>query len=105
MSPENSEEEQADSDALDSDEEAERPRKKCIVTSPLRWRSNQFYETLQSLDRKWIRRASERSRTMMKGRKIGPAIDTPAPEGIPQWMRRMRGNAANTGHGSQNLQA
>ena len=92
MSPENSEEEPASPGYTeDSDEELGRPAQKntSIVTSPLGWRSQQFTDMLQSLDRKWMGRCSERSRTMIKKIKNGPATtDIAAPEGIPQWMKK-----------------
>ena len=94
MSPENSEDETLSVDADDSDED-ERPTERKIVTSPLAWRSLRFNETLQSLDRKWMRRCSERSRTMVKTRQIGREINPPAPEGLPQWMKRRSGNDTN----------
>ncbi|CAB4042389.1 Hypothetical predicted protein, partial [Paramuricea clavata] len=90
MSPENSEDEPlAENDEADSDEEAPMPaRKKSIVVSPLAWRSERFKEILVSLDRKWLRRCNERSRTMMKEKRVGPELNQPTPEGIPLWMRK-----------------
>ena len=88
MSPENSEDKPASpGHTEDSDEELGRPAQKntSIVTSPLGWRSQQFTDMLQSLDHKWMRRCSERSRTMIKKRRNGPATtDIAEPEGIPQ---------------------
>ena len=88
MSPENSEEEPASpGDTEDSNQELGGPAQKntSIVTSLLGWRSRQFTDMLQSLDRKWMRRCSERSRTMIKKRKNRPATtDIAAPEGILQ---------------------
>ena len=70
MSPENSEDESAHDDAEDSGEELGRlvpaAGNSTIVTFPLGWRSQRFTELLESLDRKWMRRCSERSRTMIK---------------------------------------
>ena len=77
-------------------------QKKVIVTSPLSWRSEQFHYILNSLDRKWLRRCSDRSKAMMKNRKIGQAIDVSPPEGLPQWMRRRPVNADMLGSQSQN---
>lgn len=96
MSPENSEDELAEENESDSDEEERvslpARKKSVIVVSPLAWRSERFTDILQSLDRKWLRRSTERSRTMMKKKRIGPELDQPAPEGIPLWMRKRAGN-------------
>ena len=95
MSPENSGEESAHDDAEDSDEELGRPvpaaRNSIIVTSPLGWRSQRFTELLESLDRKWMRRCSELSTTMIKKRINGPKTsDIEASEGILGWMKKSR---------------
>ena len=104
MSPENSENEAPNSDrsGSDSDINEEAAPRKVIVTSPLSWRSEQFHYILNSLDRKWLRRCSDRSKAMMKNRKIGQAIDVSPPEGLPQWMRRRPVNADMLGSQSQN---
>lgn len=88
MSPEVSENEQVQRDSDQEDSDEENPVKKSIVVSPLGWRSPRFNEVLHSLDRKWLRRATERSRTMMKSRREGPEINAEPPEGIPAWMKR-----------------
>ena len=100
MSPENSEDEPAEgNDEADSDEEAPMPaRKKGFVVSPLAWRSERFNEILVSLDRKWLRRCNERSRTMMKEKRVRPELNQPTPEGIPLWMRKRAGNAPAPRH-------
>ena len=64
----------------------QRPKK--IIVSPPAWRSQRFVDILQCLDRKWLRKCSERSRAMMKQRHIGIPSTVPAPEGTPTWMRQ-----------------
>ena len=91
MSPENSEEEQVSpDDTEESDEELGRPAKNTsIVTSPLGWRSRQFTDMLAKPRPQWMQRCYERSRTMIKKRRNGPATtDIAVPEGIPQWMKK-----------------
>ena len=92
----------SDRNGSDSDIDEEAAPRKVIVTSPLSWRSEQFHYILNSLDRKWLRRCSDRSKAMMKNRKIGQAIDVSPPEGLPQWMRRRPVNADMLGSQSQN---
>ena len=63
MSPEVSSYETDDSDeegAVGSDDEGNRLRKKVIRTHPFTWRSEEFTDVLQSLDRKIMRKKKKR---------------------------------------------
>jgi hypothetical protein len=94
MSPENSETEaeRAENDTNDSDSEDdennEQGQRKKIVRRPLSWRSRSFTDHLASLDRKWGRRATVRSKAMAKVRHQGNILLCEPPEGIPDWMKR-----------------
>lgn len=93
MSPETSDVEENEEVAHGSQSEGEEQTpadKKLIVVTPLSWRSRRFVDVLQSLDRKWLRRCTERARVMMKKRRpaIGNPLTSPIPEGIPAWMKR-----------------
>ena len=86
MSPEVSSYE-TDSDeerAMGSDDEGKRPRK-VIRTHPFTWRSEEFTNVLQSLDRKIMRKKSEKARAMVLPRQEGDPIDDNPPEGMPSW--------------------
>ena len=92
MSPEHSatETEEPHSSDSDSDDEGERQTKKVIRVRPLSWRSDRFKNIIESLDRKYLRRASEKARSLMKDRLLGEPMVTEAPEQLPQWM--VKGN-------------
>jgi hypothetical protein len=90
MSPEQSEEEdggesqQSDSD---SDEEGQESNKrKVIKVRALSWRSERFTNILSSLDRKYLRKISERARSMMQERRAGETLVRHAPDDVPAWM-------------------
>ena len=63
MSPEHSAEETNDRESSDSDDDAPAVPKKVLKVRPLSWRSDRFYKTLMSLDRKWLRRTSDKARS------------------------------------------
>ena len=63
-------------------------KEKKIVKRPLSWRSQAFTDHLESLDRKWARRANVRSKAMAKVRHEGNFILCEPPEEIPAWMKR-----------------
>ena len=91
MSPEHSDEEiEERGSSADSDEDAPAVPKKIIKVRPLSWRSDRFYKTLMSLDRKWLRRTSDKARSMIKDRILGEPIEVEAPEEIPDWMVKER---------------
>jgi hypothetical protein len=91
MSPEQSEEEvQVDGeDESSASEEEDRPRqqrRKIIKIRPLSWRSERFEKLLESLDRKYLRRITEKARTMLKEKRPGESMVCDAPDDIPDWM-------------------
>jgi hypothetical protein len=91
MSPEESETdsenggEVSDEDDV-NDEQQLRVTNKKIVVRPLSWRSKKFTDVLESLDRKWNRRASTKSRAMARPRHAGQPVRSNPPEGISSWM-------------------
>ena len=90
MSPENSESER-ENDAVDSSDEEDQSTttKRKIVVRPLPWRSDKYNELMNTLDRKWFRRSSEKSRGMMKPRfKGAPLRNSEPPADIPAWIRK-----------------
>jgi hypothetical protein len=86
MSPENSSDDGNDRESPDSDEDAPVVPKKILKTRPLSWRSDRFYKTLMSLDRKWLRRSSDKSRSMTKNRVLGEPMECDAPEEVLDWV-------------------
>ena len=92
MSPENSEQEdnedQSASENSETEEEGGRHRRspKIIKVHPLSWRSSRFQSLLDSLDRKYRRKISDKARTMIKQRQVGEAIVCEAPGDLPAWM-------------------
>ena len=89
MSPENSEtESEQEGDECNSDDEVESTKSRRIVKRPLSWRSRSFNDHLDSLDRKWDRRSTARSKAMSKIRQIGGMLQCEPPEGLPNWMKR-----------------
>ena len=94
MSPEISEVEDnlsSDDDAnvaADTNEAEKNQRSKRIVCYPLRWRSNYLEEILKSLDRKWVRRSTEKARSMVKKRYRGATKHVQPPHEIPDWAVR-----------------
>ena len=88
MSPEQSEEEEDEgSDDSESDEDERHTGKsKVIRVRPLSWRSDRFTNILKSLDRKYLRKISERARSMIQTRKEGETLEGDAPVDVPAWM-------------------
>ena len=88
MSPEQSVEEEDDgSDDSESDEDERHTGKsKVIRVRPLSWRSDRFTNILKSLDRKYLRKISERARSMIQTRKEGETLEGDAPVDAPAWM-------------------
>ena len=86
MSPEISEEEDAEHDDSGSDNEDVGEKK--IVTRPLSWRSERFTNILNSLDRKWLRKCSAKARSLVKKRYVGATLTKQVPDDMPNWMRR-----------------
>jgi hypothetical protein len=80
------EDEREESSDDDNIQERERTKKKKLVVRPLSWRSPKFSEALASLDRKWNRHASEKSKTMAKPRCQGQVVECHPPEGISNWI-------------------
>ena len=88
MSPEESETD-SENGAEDSEEDEERQEsgsKKKIVVRSLSWRSKKFSDVLASLDRKWNRRASVKSKAMARPRHAGQMLECNPPEGFSNWM-------------------
>ena len=90
ISPEHSsyEDKEGDSEGIlqgSDDEEAEIPKKKVIKTLPLSWRSTELTNILESLDRKTMRRKSEKATSMVLSGLQGEPIEIEAPQGMPQW--------------------
>ena len=89
MSPEVSEEESTSRDSDDSsdqDDSASSSKKKVMKVCPLSWRSDKFMSLLQSLDRKYQRKISDRARSMTIERRDGDTVVQEAPADIPGWM-------------------
>ena len=90
MSPEHSEEnddEERSSSSSESDGEGQqRPKTKVIRVRPLSWRSEKLVNLFNSLDRKHMRKSSERARSMMKKRGVGDVLEQRAPDSVPAWM-------------------
>lgn len=90
MSPEQSEEEDdRESKESNSDsEEDERPknRRKVIKVRGLSWRSEKFTNIFSLLDRKRMRKISERARSMIQERRTGETLTRHAPDDVPAWM-------------------
>ena len=68
-----------------------RPKTKIDVSNeeklyPLSWRSEKFEKLLESLDRKYLRRITEKARTMLKEKRRGESMVCDAPDDIPDWM-------------------
>ena len=81
MSPEYSsyEDEEGDFDSIlqgSDNEEAEIPKRKVIKTLPLSWTSPELTNILESLDRKTMRRKSEKARSMVLSRLQGEPIES-----------------------------
>ena len=89
MSPEHSEENEAEESSSSSESDSEgqpRPKTKVIRVRPLSWRSDRLVNLLNSLDRKHMRKISERARSMMKKRQVGDVLEQRAPDSVPAWM-------------------
>ena len=86
MSPEHSADETGDRDSSDSDDDAPPVPKRVLKVRPLSWRSDRFNKILTSLDRKWLRRTSEKARSMIKDRVVGEAVQCDAPDDVLDWM-------------------
>ena len=86
MSPEVSEDESEDDEGSSSDQEQSSRKKKVIKVRPLSWRSERFLNLLQSLDRKFQRKISDRARSMIIDRRVGDTVVQQAPANIPVWM-------------------
>ena len=75
MSPEHNEEEQLGNDSNSSHSGDERAAaRKVIKVRPLSWRSDRFKAMLESLERKQIRKLSEKARSMLKKRLVGETL-------------------------------
>ena len=72
MSPEISEEKDAEHD--ESGSENEDLGEQIIVTLPLSWRSERFSNNLNSQDRKWPRKCSAKARSLVKKRYVGTTL-------------------------------
>lgn len=90
MSPEESETESEESGDNSGDELNGTPpqKKKSLVVRRPSWRSQRFNEHLESLDRKSNRRASCKTKSMVRPRHEGAVLTCENPEGIPNWMIR-----------------
>lgn len=90
MSPEHSEEEDEELPSSRSDSESEEEdnekKRKIIKVAPLSWRSERFTNLLNSLDRKYLRKISEKARSMIKERRTDKTIIREAPDSVPAWM-------------------
>ena len=94
MSPEYSETESEQDDEEESSQDENEvnshhiQEKRRIVRRPLSWRSWAFNDHLASLDRKWSRRATVRSKAMAKERQEGGTLQCEPPDWLPSWMKR-----------------
>lgn len=86
MSPEHSEEENVEGGSSDSDEDGPAASRKVLKVRTLSWRSERLYKTLMSLDRKYLRRISDKARSMIKKRVLGEPIQCEAPDNVLDWM-------------------
>ncbi|XP_028417795.1 uncharacterized protein LOC114542452 [Dendronephthya gigantea] len=86
MSPEHSEEEVIERDDESESDDDALGTKKILKTRPLSWRSERFQSVLESLDRKYTRRISEKARSMFKERIMGERMVCLPPSDIPDWM-------------------
>ena len=87
MSPEISEEEDAEHDDLCSENEDVGVKK--IFRRPLSWRNERFTNILNSLDRKWLQKCSAKARSLVKKRYVGACTLTKqVQDDMPNWMRR-----------------
>lgn len=77
--------EETGSESGSADEGSTADRRKILLSRPLSWRSAQANEYLESLDRKIMRRRSERAKEMCRVRRLGlpstraPPTETPPP--------------------------
>lgn len=101
MSPEVSayETDESDKDVIgpSDEEEGTRPaasKKKVILTQPLSWTSTKFSETLKSLDRKTMRKKTERARAMVVKRKETNVLVKDPPEKMPAWAVKKKSSAS-----------
>lgn len=61
-------------------------RRKVFIQHPLSWRSNEANRMIESLDRKTLRRRSERAKEMCRCRRTGEAsVHTTPPASAPAW--------------------
>ena len=60
-------------------------RKKIFLTSPLPWRSPEASSMMDSLDRKVVRRHSERAKEMCRVRRQGMPSSRSIPKEQPAW--------------------
>ena len=59
--------------------------KKVFVRHTLNWRSSEFVNYIESLDRKIVRRRTQRGKQMVVPVRVGAASDRPPPENCPEW--------------------
>ena len=70
----------------DSGSESEVATKdKVFFTRPLVWRSQQCNNLMESLDRKILRRRSDRAKEMCRKRRVGQPSARPMPQSQPDW--------------------
>ena len=87
MSPEHSEEENDErGSSAESDDDASPVSRMVLKVRPLSWRSDRFYNYLMSLDRKYLRRISDKARSMIKKRVLGEPLECEAPGNVLDWM-------------------
>lgn len=61
------------------------PRRKVLCRRPLTWRSENLTSLFSRLDRKYKKRLSQRSESMMIKRRDGPPSERKAPDDAPQF--------------------
>ena len=74
----------SDESVIVSDEEADTPSKK-FVKHTAQWRSAEFQNYIDSLDRKVNRRRTERGKLMTVPIEDGEPSSRKAPDGCPEW--------------------
>ena len=60
-------------------------KEKIFLTKPIPWRSPAANNIMNSLDRKILRRRSDRAKEMCRQRRVGQPSSRPMPENQPAW--------------------
>jgi len=80
-----SSEDAADDGADDAEQHSQQSVKKKLIRKKLPWRSHELQCIIESLDRKLVRRRSDRAKAMCPEIKVEGTSDRPAPHNAPEW--------------------